>query len=310
MNGWSHLKYTNDKKHTLKRAMRVAGGEVVMKNTTEPGTCVFCGCGFCELEEIGLSMFYSCPDCGLFSLSLFDIAARIIERYSSSKHIIAGYLFEYNGFLPCFLEHKRNEVLRLDYVSIDKIINGPCIPKDTIQQSERFLVNLYKLSKGRIAVDFKVGLETTLNGAQIFTDSVFLCEKGQGKKEELPLSIAYARNSYEITRLFDLLRDLGYLVLERGSYRFTHKGLERAEQIMSSSNIDSKPEAPAPAVAGYTGGNELNNNRGCNVFLFSWGNFTNTINNTVNAKSEGDKQSYVTALVRKILDWLKRRICG
>lgn len=202
-------------------------------DTTAVSECVFCGDASCRQKVEGLRRFYLCQYCGLFSLPHYFAGTNFSEKYADKKHIIAGYLFEHNrNKVPKKIEN----ALSLDGNSINGILSDARTPKTPIQRLERFLVNLYKLSEGQMYVTFEL---EKVRGTQRHTGKVLLAVRN-GKIGFPVSSIAYAEDSSEASIMLKLLAEQGYMhVYGTLYYSFTFKGLERAEQLMST-NIDSK----------------------------------------------------------------------
>jgi hypothetical protein len=173
---------------------------------------------------------YNCANCGLYELTGDD--NNMLKRdYADKKHLIAGYLYEFN---------KDNEnIFNVTDKNLKLILNDGRMPQTPIQRLERLLLNLYKKSNGEIGVWY--WLNSSENNLYVVKNDSWKC---------YPISMSYARNVSELSDMIGHLVNLEYLIREKGSraitgkttlgggLSMTPKGLEKAEQLLNS-NIDS-----------------------------------------------------------------------
>jgi len=183
-------------------------------------TCVFCGAKCHKaFGQRGSDWFYSCENCGKF-----DVYEDEVEKNEDKKHLIAGFLYEFN--------RGNGQTLLINF---GQMLSDGRMPKTPMQRLERFLLNLYK-------ADDKIGLRFSVN--QRMGQILGIGNSSGGK---YPLSMSYARDYTELNSMFEGLAELGHMAAtchvgtigKELSYFFTPKGFERAERLLST-NIDSK----------------------------------------------------------------------
>lgn len=193
--------------------------------------CIFCGAESIHSVQgqLRADKFTNCPNCGKYEIFSDDF-----ENHKHEKHLIAGYLYEFN--------RESKQTILIDF---EQILSDNRIPKSPMQRLERLLLNLYKASDkfGELfyaGVGYKedhknpeLSNRTEGIGLGNFIESVFL-------PRNYPISIAYARNFSEIKNMLESLHDLGYLKYkDKQGYIFTPKGFEYAEQLLSA-KVNSK----------------------------------------------------------------------
>jgi nucleoside 2-deoxyribosyltransferase len=211
--------------------------------------CVFCKAIVEELPKTGAENKYNCSNCGLWGVSYSYLPAFqnklsdcIIDKiklseemigehkigvYADKKHLIAGYLYEFN-------KGKTEPYMFMCDDDVEKSFNEEHIPKTSMERLNHFLVALYKIDD-KIGQLFWVCKNSRANGIWVgnFTESMVI-------PQTYPISIAYARNGGEVKSMFESLESLGYMEhKENDRYSITPKGFERADQLIST-NIDSK----------------------------------------------------------------------
>jgi nucleoside 2-deoxyribosyltransferase len=174
------------------------------------GKCHFCGneC-YREAEHNPNAIYFDCRNCGKFVIYADN---HNVNR--NKKHLIAGYLHEFN---------RSDEYADIDY---DRIFNDGRMPHTSMQRMERFLMNLYKIddSIGKI---IRVADKTVSGGFDVDL-----------------LAISYAKHELELAGMLNSLAELGYMTKkvhtsEMSDFWISAKGFERAEQLLTT-NIDSK----------------------------------------------------------------------
>ena len=194
--------------------------------------CVFCNTNCTEPKSSGATTIYNCPHCGLWEVSYTyksEFESSMNGIYANKRHLIAGYLYEFN----------RSRVVPFVFVtgSLKRLLSDGRIPKTPMQRLERLLLNMYK-HNDRIGVFYRIDVTTK----ESFKNDKFISYFGEGHDEctEIPLSFAYARDSYELKRMLFSLENLGYLArLNSETFYLSPRGFERAEELLST-NIDSK----------------------------------------------------------------------
>jgi len=173
--------------------------------------CKFCGADCNCYNYINLSQveteFYCKENCGNYRIETSPMSLEKLDvMIKESKHLIAGYLYEFN--------RGKDGVLDLCGDNINQLLKDGLMPQTSMQRLERFLVNLYK-------TDDTIGKHF--------------------KTDNIKLSMSYAKNKNEIIWMFRALIELEYMSNNQGSneYIITPKGFERAEQLLST-QIDSK----------------------------------------------------------------------
>ena len=184
--------------------------------------CVFCDSDVKTFSAQGASNIYGCPCCGFWQVSYSyanNLNASMRSTFYDKKHLIAGYLYEYN--------RSKTEPYTVTHEGLTAILDDGRIPRTPMQRMERFLLNLYKA-------------DDTIGKVYRATRGIVL---PPSDREVNLCSLAYAKNETELVGMFNSLTELGYMsktqhTNDMADYFITPNGFQRAEQLLST-NINS-----------------------------------------------------------------------
>lgn len=189
--------------------------------------CIFCESKCKKLPSNGATITIDCPSCGHYQISssyLVNLESELDNNYASRKHLVAGFLYEFN--------RGKNEIYDIKKGDLEKLLDDGHIPKTPMQRLDRFLLNLYK-NDDRIGIIYEIDYIKMKDEQRETFTSYF---GNRNSITILPLSIAYARNIDELKGMINNLESIGFIQLAsiRSAYSFTlsPKGLEQAEQLM------------------------------------------------------------------------------
>jgi len=164
----------------------------------------------------GLLYCYQCPICGCYSIPhKYTIREGLSKVFEENRSILIGFLFEYNikNEADDVDSHWTDSYLPIDTNFISSLLDDSRIPRTPIQKTERLLTTMYRLSNDRIDVGFSITVQEKNDKSPFQIAQV---EKGGENKYYYPISVSYADDQFEVSRMFQILVDLGNMTEDSG----------------------------------------------------------------------------------------------